>query len=61
MHIHVMKGGGYAKIDLATLDVSSNYFKAADINKALAIIKANRNEFMREWNEFFTQRQNSTF
>jgi len=53
MHIHVMKGEGFAKIELKTLKVVQNYLKPKDIKTALAITKANQEDFIRMWNEWF--------
>jgi len=56
MLIHVVMGGGYAKIDLTSLEVSPNYLKSAETKRALEIVEANRTIFVRRWNEFFAQR-----
>jgi Domain of unknown function (DUF4160) len=55
-HIHVMKGGNFAKIELATLRVINNYMKLKEINQAIAIIELHRNEFERKWDEYFSHR-----
>ena len=52
-HIHVMKNEGFAKIELANLVVVQNYLKAKDLKIALEIIKENKNEFERRWDEWF--------
>jgi hypothetical protein len=52
-HIHVERGGDFAKIELATLRVVSNYMKPKDLKKALLIVKANQQDFVRAWNEYF--------
>ncbi|MDM8523513.1 DUF4160 domain-containing protein [Desulfococcaceae bacterium HSG8] len=52
-HIHVMKGGNFAKIELADLHVSKNYLSPAELRKALAIVKNHREEFERRWYEYF--------
>lgn len=36
-HIHVMKGEGYAKIELSGLRVVKNFMKSAELKKALVI------------------------
>lgn len=41
-HIHVERGGDFAKIELATLRVVRNYMKPKDLKKALLIVKANQ-------------------
>jgi hypothetical protein len=51
-HIHVVKGNDYATIDLSAMTVRESYMKRADLNKALAIIEANRVLFERKWDEF---------
>ncbi len=55
-HIHVMKGGNFAKIELATLRVINNYMKLKEINQAISIIELHRNEFERKWDEYFSHR-----
>ena len=60
MHIHVMKGEGFAKVELENLKVVQNYLKvvqnylkAKDLKMALEIIKENQYNFMGIWNEWF--------
>ena len=53
MHIHVMKGEGFAKIELATLKVVQNHLKPKDLKMALEIIENHKEEFVRIWNEWF--------
>jgi hypothetical protein len=52
-HIHVMKGGDFAKIELGSLKVVDNYMKPKDLKKALVIVKAHQVEFERRWDEYF--------
>lgn len=52
-HIHVVKGDGYGKIDLATLSYMENFLKPADAKKALAIAADHRSAFEEKWDEFF--------
>jgi hypothetical protein len=52
-HIHIMNGSGFAKIELENLKVAQNYFKPKDLKLALEIVKDNKNEFERIWNEWF--------
>jgi hypothetical protein len=53
MHIHVMRSDGFAKIELEDLKVVQNYLKPKDLKQALAIVKENRKDFKRIWNEWF--------
>ncbi|BAP58139.1 hypothetical protein THII_3842 [Thioploca ingrica] len=55
-HIHVMKGGNFAKIELATLRVINNYMKPKEINQVISIIELHKNEFERKWDEYFSHR-----
>ncbi len=55
-HIHVERAGDFAKIELATLRVVSNYMKPKDLKKALSIVTENQKHFVRAWNEYFNQR-----
>jgi hypothetical protein len=56
MHIHVMKGEEFAKIDLETLRVSQNYMKPKNLKRALAIVEEYREKFEKDWNAWFDQR-----
>ncbi len=53
-HIHIMKSDGFAKIELENLRVVQNYLKPKDLKFALKIIKENRDEFERIWDEWFS-------
>jgi len=52
-HIHIMNGSGFAKVELENLKVVQNYFKAKDLKLALEIVKENKNDFERIWDEWF--------
>jgi hypothetical protein len=52
-HIHVTKGDDFAKINLETLEIVTNYFKTNELNKINKIIIENRTLFMEKWNEYF--------
>jgi len=54
-HIHVLKAGDYAKIDITTLKVTKNYLKPPDLKKALYIVKVHQKEFERQWDEYFNR------
>jgi hypothetical protein len=54
-HVHVMKGGDFAKIELSSLNVVDNYMKPKDIKKALLIVESHRDEFERRWDEYFSK------
>ncbi len=56
LHIHVEKGNGYARIELATLTVTENFFKPADLKKVMALVKIHRDLFVEKWYEFFSER-----
>ena len=55
-HIHVMKGGDFAKIELNTLRVVTNTFKPPELKHALDIVKLRQPEFLRKWDEYFNRR-----
>ena len=55
-HIHIIKGGDFAKIELVSLRIVHNYMKPKDINKALALAATHKDEFERKWDEYFSQR-----
>ena len=52
-HIHIMRSDGFAKIELENLKVVQNYLKSKDLKLALEIVKENKNEFERIWDEWF--------
>ena len=53
-HIHVMKNDDFAKIELQSLKVVQNYLKPKDLKFALQIVRENKEEFERIWNEWFS-------
>ncbi len=53
MHIHILKGEGFAKVELKTLKVVQNYLKPKDLKIALKMVQENRDDFIRSWNEWF--------
>ena len=52
-HIHVMRGDGFAKVELVNLKVVQNYLKPKDLKLALEIIEEKQKEFERVWDEWF--------
>jgi len=48
-----MKGGDFAKIELADMRVVKNYLKPKELKKALSIVKSCQEEFERRWDEYF--------
>ena len=52
-HIHIMKGEGFAKVELENLKVVQNYLKPKDLKTASEIIEENREDFIKAWNEWF--------
>ena len=53
-HVHVIYGGDFAKIELASLRVVKNFMKPKDLRRALQIISEYREEFERRWDEYFS-------
>ncbi len=54
-HIHVIKNDGFAKIELKSLKVVSNYLKPKELKFAIEVIAQNRDDFERIWDEWFNQ------
>jgi hypothetical protein len=54
-HIHVIKNDGFAKIELKSLKVASNYLKPKELKFAIEVIAQNRDDFERIWDEWFNQ------
>ncbi len=52
-HIHIMNSSGFAKVELKNLKVVQNYLKPKDLKHALEIMKENKKEFERIWDEWF--------
>ncbi|MCD6259531.1 MAG: DUF4160 domain-containing protein [Helicobacteraceae bacterium] len=52
-HIHVIKGEGFAKIELNSLRVVQNYLKPKDLKAAMALVEEHQKEFERVWDEWF--------
>lgn len=55
-HIHVMKGEGFAKIELPGLRVVKTLMKPVELRKALVIAEKYRFEFGRKWDDYFSKR-----
>jgi Domain of unknown function (DUF4160) len=54
-HIHVMKSGDFAKIELSTLQIVRNNMKLNELKKALSIVTQHRIQFEEQWDEYFNQ------
>ena len=52
-HVHIMKGGCWAKIELATLKVVYSSFKPAELAECLKQVELHQKEFQEKWNEWF--------
>ena len=48
-----MRSDGFAKVELENLKVVQNYLKPKDLKLALQIVKENKDNFERIWNEWF--------
>jgi len=55
-HIHIEKGDGYARIELATLKITDSYnLNAKELKKLIKIVEKNYIELQRSWNEYFNK------
>jgi hypothetical protein len=54
-HIHVMKGGDFAKIELGTMRVVNSTFKPQEIRRALELTIEHQSNFLRAWDEYFNR------
>lgn len=52
-HIHIRNSSGFAKVELETLKVVQDYLKPKDLKMALKIVKENKENFERIWDEWF--------
>ena len=53
-HIHVENANGFVKIELTALRVVNNHMRPKDLKKALSIVQANKNNFERKWDVYFS-------
>ena len=53
-HVHVIYGGDFAKVELSDLRVVKNFMKPKVLKRALQIIAEHREEFGRQWDEYFS-------
>ena len=54
-HIHVERAENYAKFWLSPVTLARNYgFRSNEIAEAKEIVAAHRDEFLRAWNEYFS-------
>ena len=61
VHVHVIKGGGYAKINLSDMRAVESCMKPAELKMALELTAEHQVEFVRKWHEFFNKREKSFF
>lgn len=54
-HVHVLKGDGWAKIDLQSLKAVSSSLKPAELKKAVDTVARHQVEFMEKWHEWFSR------
>jgi len=55
-HIHIEKGDGYARIELATLKVTDSYnLNSKELKKLLKIVDKNYIELQRSWDDYFNK------
>ena len=52
-HVHVMKSGGWAKIELVTQSVVSSTLKAQELKECVELVRINKIDFLEVWNEWF--------
>ena len=53
VHVHVIKGSNYAKINLASMQVVDNCMKSSELKRAMELTREHQAAFMRRWHEFF--------
>ena len=56
VHVHVVKGNGYARINLADMRVLESYMKSSELKRALELAAEHQAGFVRKWDEFFNKR-----
>ena len=55
VHVHVIKGNGYAKINLLKMLVVESCMKPSELRRALELAAEHQAEFVRRWHEFFNK------
>ena len=56
VHVHVVKGNGYAKINLIDLRVIESCLKNLELKRALEIVLVHQADFVEKWHGFFNKR-----
>ncbi|SFB84192.1 protein of unknown function [Marinospirillum celere] len=51
-HVHIMKGGGWAKVELSGLQVVYSSLKPQEEKAMLKILAEYKNQFLEQWNEW---------
>ncbi len=54
-HIHVIKGNGWAKIEIVSLKVAVSTLKAQELKECLALIKEHQKKLKDAWYEWFNR------
>ncbi|MFN3882503.1 MAG: DUF4160 domain-containing protein [Nitrincola lacisaponensis] len=52
-HVHVIKGNGWAKIELVNLSVVYSSLKQQELKSCLEVISEHEKEFLEAWYEWF--------
>ena len=52
-HIHVMKAGGWAKIELGSMRVVYSSLKANEMRMVSLLLARHKNEFQEAWDDWF--------
>ena len=56
VHVHIVKGNGYAKINLIDLRVIESCMKNMELKRALEIVLVHQADFVEKWYGFFNKR-----
>jgi hypothetical protein len=53
-HIHIEKGDGYARIELASIKITDSYnLNTKELKKLTALVKENNVKLRKAWDEYF--------
>jgi len=56
LHIHVEKAECYLRVELENLTLTDNYgFSSKEVQRIVAIVRANQIDLIGAWNEYFNQ------
>ena len=56
-HVHILKGGAWAKIEIQTLNVAYSTLKQSELSDCLILLKRHQQTFLEAWHEWFGRKR----